>query len=807
MTSNPDNSREISIFALLRIALRNWYWYLLSLALCLGIAFYIYKSTQPVYERHALVLIKTRGTYSRLQDESAMFRDLNLPVDAGYLVDNELLMFKSRRLMKEVVRQLGLDVSYSVKGRLRYWDFYSSTPARLQFPDVSENDSFSCTLTPAESGGMLLHDFISAGKKLDTSVLVHVGDTVSTPLGRVVVNPNPYFGKSSQHDIDIKVRKSSLDNVASSFSARLQTSLASKTSTIINLSFSDTSSQLAEDVLNTLVQVYDQDAINDKNRVTVSTEEFLNWQLEVLEADLDDVDRALADYKSTNRLTDVASDAVAYRSTMNSVEQKLADLQNQKTVAEFILDYILSREQGEGRFDVIPNNTGINNIQVENLISEYNKQTLLREKLKFDAGENNPQIEDLSNSIDQMRSRILVSVRNLVQSLDIEIASVSKRAGASSGRLAAVPSQQKTVISVERQQKTKEQLYLYLLTKRQENALTRSMAQSSARILDPAMGSNSPVKPDKKILLIALLLGLAIPTLIFWLLVQNDTRVRSKKDLESLGDTPIVGEIPQLSGSKFIRKEALQNKTRNSTPLQMVFAAKSRDVVSESFRLLRTNINYLGSGGSERQVIMFTSLLPGAGKTFVSGNLALSLAIGGSKVLMLDLDIRRGSLSAGQNKGRKGVADYLCGAVSDVDSIIHHTDYDPKLDLIPVGSKAPNPAELLMLPSLDELVAELRKRYDYIIIDSVPANVVADAVISNRVADITLFVIRAGNLDIRMLPDVLRLRDEGKLRNMSVVLNGLADSHIYGSYYGYGYGYGYGHGYGYSSYYGSGDEK
>lgn len=802
-----NENEMMSLGDILVVVRRNWRWYALSLIICLGVALYIVKVSPVIYERHALVLIKSQGAYSQMQDEAATFSELGLSSAGGYLVDNEVLVFKSRRLMAEVVRRLNLDVDYSKRGHFRDWTLYSTMPMKVVFPDAEEDQAFRFTMTPTGDLNVKLHEFAMGNETFDSEVFAHAGDTVNTPVGRVAVVPNTAANPYGLVGTDIHVKKSKLHQVADSYSNRLKSTQATKTSTIIRLELNDQSMERAEDVLDMLVEVYDEDAIKDKNRVAENTEKFINDQLEVLQSELDDVDMIIANYKATNRLTDLHADASAYRSTMTAIEQRRADLQNQRSVANYILDYIQRREgTGEGAYEVIPNNAGLNNAQVETLISEYNKQTLLREKLKIDAGEKNPQVEDLTNSIDQMRSRIVASIRNLVQSLDIEIQNVNKRVGANTGRLVAVPTQQKTVTSVERQQSTKEQLYLYLLNKQQENELAKSITESNARILDPAIGSDIPVKPKSSfIMMCSGLLGLLIPSLILYLLIIADTKIRSKKDLAKLSNIPLMGEIPQAEGTTWnVQKQRKHSAAHKSIKDKVVVTADAHDNVSESIRILRTNLQFVTRNMEDCPVIMMTSFLPGAGKTFVTGNLGMGMAMAGKKMVMVDVDIRRGSLSAGIGHGHSGITDYLAGLTSDIDEIVMPSGLHENLDLIPTGHKAPNPAELLMTNRLEMLIDELKKRYDYVILDSVPANIVADAMIANRVADLTLFVIRAGNLDKRLLPEVERLYNEEKLKKMSIVLNGVADSQIYGSGYGYGYGY---YSYGYNHYYGVDDRK
>lgn len=768
---------------LLALALRNWKWYVLSVVLCVAAAFFYIKSTQVVYQRQATVLIKSRQGSSQMANEAAAFKELGIAT-AYNSVDNEILVFKSKRLMTEVVRRLKLDVEYNQKGRFRDTPLYKTTPITLSFPDAEENSSFAMMMTPMKGQTVKLYDFKVAGELIEREITAHVGDTITTPVGRVVVEENLDVAQDALQDVSIKVTKRNMQKLGIAYSNRLVSAAASKLASIIQLTLNDNSARRAEDVLNTLVEVYNEDAIADKNRVADKTEKFLSDQIFMLEGDLNDVDMVIANYKASNQLTDIKTDASAFRSTTSAMEQRQIDLQNQKAVAQYILEYI-QRSEGESKYDVIPNNAGVKNVSVEALISEYNAQALQREKLKLDAGENNPQVQDLTNTIDQLRLRIVTSISNLIQSVNIELDNVNRMAGTNTGRLIAVPTQQKTVTSVERQQTIKEQLYLYLLNKRQENELAKNITESNARLLDPAMGSDSPIAPKKsKIALLALIIALLIPSAVLYLLVVSDTKVRSRKDIKSLSSIPLVGEIPQVEGTglKDRLKKVLKGKD------QVVVSKEAKDPVSENIRIMRANIHYLKATHGDSKVIMLTSCVPGSGKTFISANFALSLALAGKKVALVDLDIRRASLSNIFGEHKAGVTDYLCDFVSKLDEVILHSEQSENLDFIPAGHQAPNPSEILMSERLDKMVEELKEKYDYVIIDSVPVNVVADALIVNRVADLTLFVLRSGNLDRRLLPDIQALYDEHKLKNMALVLNGIADSHVYGSGYYYGYG-------------------
>ena len=798
--TSEEKNNEFNLSDILMVALSYWKWYVISILICLFIAFIYIKRSPSVYKRQATVMIKSEKGSSQLESEAATFEDLGI-VSTSKSVDNELLVFKTKRLMIETCRRLHLDVDYSYEGHFREFTLYASTPYYLSFPDAKEDASFALVMTPEAGGKIHLHDFVKDGKKIDKDIYAQPGIAVNTPVGRVIAEKNTRETAKAMKDVDINVRKYRVKDVGLAYSAKLQTALASKLASIITLTMQDTSPERAEDVLNTLVNVYNEDAVNDKNKVVVNTDKFISERLETLEDELGDVDRTISNFKSSHRLTDITADAATFRSSYSQMEQQSADLENQKAVAQYILNYIQNRS-GDARYDVIPNNTGVKNAQVEALISQYNTLTLQREKIMQDAGANNPQVEDLANSIEQLRVRITSSIHNLIHSLNIELANINARVDASNGRLTAVPEQQKTVTNVERQQRIKENLYMYLLNKREANNLKKNMAESNARVLDPAEGSDFPVAPRKAmILLLGLIIGIAIPSAFLWFAVIGSTKVSNRKDIENNLNIPFLGEIPEVEEEglfawvekvkNFVRQK--QNKRRSH--LDIVVSKESKDPVSEAIRIVRTNLHLLKAGDKSKKVIMMTSYIPGAGKTFVSSNLAMSMALAHRKVILVDTDIRRQSLSNQFGHSLPGVTNYLGGYADNIDDLIINSGKSEFLDILPAGVVAPNPAELLLQPKLEELVDKLKERYDYVILDNVPANVVADSVIVNRVADMTIFVVRAGNLDRRMLPDVQKLQDSGKFKNMCVVLNGVSKANLNKGYYGYGYNKYYGYGY------------
>ena len=496
--------------------------------------------------------------------------------------------------------------------------------------------------------------------------------------------------------------KRPLSSVAAYYLANLGIRQEEDASSILTLSLKDASPSRAEDVLNMLITAYNEDAIRDKNQVAVNTADFINERLIIISRELGGVESELETYKRDNRILDINNTASAYLDESRKSNSEALEMETQLRLATYIKDYL---EDHTKDGDLIPSNTGIDNASVESQISQYNAIKLRRDKLIEDSSNSNPVVEELNNSLHAMKQSIIRAVDNMIVSINVRKRDAQSREVRAQSRVASIPTQEREMLSIERQQKIKEALYLFLLNRREENAITQAMADNNARVIDGATGSNAPIAP------------------------------------------------------------------------------------------VRSRIMLLGL------VITFTSFNEGAGKTFISRNLALTLVFAKKRVLLLDMDIRKGTLSHHMHgHGHKmGLTNYLADSSVQVDDIIRPVEGVDGLDIIPAGTVPPNPAELLMDERLDKLVEELRQRYDYIVADSVPVGIIADASIANRVVDLTIFVVRAGKLDRRQLPDIESLYQEKRLRNMALVLNGVDIAHRgYGYGYGYGYGrYGYGYGYGY----------
>lgn len=767
--SSNKNDQGLNIVDLFMYLASQWKWFLLSILICGGIAWYNYARAPLVYFRSATVIIKdpsNKASTSGLDRFDNFINKVN--------VANEILQFRSKKLMREVVQRVHADVSYQIKDGLRSNELYNESPVLVSLPDALPEQSFSFTMTLKDAKTVTLSDF--SGIEAKPSYEVALNDTVAIIEGMNVVVTATNYLRDSWLNTPIRVQKLPVESMVNYYKNALGIQQEEEEASILTLALKDSSPARAEDVLNTLITVYNEEAIKEKNQVAVNTANFINERLIIIERELGNVESNLESFKQRNQIVDIASSAGMYMTESQKYNADAMELETQLRLANFIKDYLTDPSK---ETDLIPSNTGISDMNIENQISLYNAAKLKRDHLIDDSSVNNPVVQELNNSLRAMKQSIIRAVDNMIVSLNVKRNDAQNREMRAQDRVTAIPTKERQMLSIERQQKIKEALYLFLLNKREENALSQAMADNNARVIDGAEGSNAPISPNRnRILLLGLLVGIALPGAVCLAILFMDTRVHGRKDIEGVTSVPYLGEIP-------LDKEAMKDHRKK------VMAVKEQgdDIVSEAFRILRTNMAFLSKKDKPAQVITFTSFNIGAGKTFIARNLSMSLAYMKKRVVMVDLDIRKGTLSRHFGHYHVGVTNYLSDNTVKVDDIIQHQE---GFDLIPAGILAPNPAELLMDNRLDELINELRARYDYIIADNVPVGLIADATIANRIADLTIFVVRAGKLDRRQLPDIEKLYQEKKLKNMALVLNGAnPERHGYGYSYGYGYGYGY----------------
>ncbi len=768
---------------LLFTCLANWYWFVISVVVIVAAAaFYLHRCV-PLYERSAKVLIKTETKGGSAADFD--FSDLGL-VSSNTKVTNEVSAFASTSNMLEVVRRLGLETSCTIDGSGHRVLLYARTlPVRIAADSLREGESFKFTVRTDGVAKVTLSDFILNGEKIkggEASGLL--GERLATPAGPVYIRPSEaYDGHLPE---TFYVSRGSLKDVATSFSKRLTVSNNTRDhSDIITLTLQDRNIQRAEDVLNTLIAVYNENWIKDKNQIARSTSVFIDERLAVIENELAGVDSDISTYKSEQLVPDVNAAASLYMSQNSSLDAQLQQLSNQLSMARYIRNYLAS-DNDPGR--LLPANSGINSPGLESQISAYNAKVLQRNELLASSGAANPLVIDANNALDGMRANIVSSVDNLVTSLEEQIANLQRSARRNTSRIAANPTQAKHLLGVERQQSVKEALYLFLLQKREENELSQAFTAYNTRVIDPPTGSMLPISPARSsALAMALLLGLFLPFFVISLLQRFNTTVRGRDDLKKLS-LPFLGEIPFHGDARNnlpsrLRK-MLRKKQKNEHPV--VVEKGNRDITNEAFRVLRTNLEFM-TQGEQHCVLAVTSFNPASGKSFISMNLAVALAIKDKKVLVIDGDLRHASQSQYMRPAKVGFADYLAHRTDDLQALIQQSPNHPTLFALPVGTIPPNPTELVSDQRFEQTIRSLKADYDYIIIDCPPVEIVADTQIIERSCDRTIFVVRAGLLERAMLPELESIYQEGRFKNLSMILNGAnsAGSGRYGYKYGY----------------------
>ena len=770
---------------LLYLCLARWKWFVLSLMVTIGVATVYLLRTPAVYTRTASVLIKEDSKGKSVSSDLESFSEFGL-FQSGTNVNNELITFQSPALMTEVVKRLRLDMNYFVPGKFHRQVAYGLTlPVDVTINDLPENESAGFTLKIQPDGTLYLSDFIRNGTDLEEKdVKGSLLDSITTPLGKIIIHTTPNYVKGEAYTL--YVGKSSLYNAVNSCSSNLSVSLNSEKASVIDLSFKDNSTQRAEDVLSMLISVYNENWVKDKNQIAVSTSMFINERLGVIERELGNVDEDISSYKSEHLLPDVQAASSMYMAQSSEANAQILSLNNQLYMTRYIRNYLAN---DANRTQLLPANSGIESANIESQIAEYNKQLLQRNSLVANSSTENPLVVDMDQALASMRGAIIRSIDNQIVTLNSQIKSLRQTEQQTTSRIAANPTQAKYLLSVERQQKVKEALYLFLLQKREENELSQAFTAYNTRIVTPPHGSMLPTSPvHKNIFMVAFALGLLIPVVIIFMRENMNTRVRGRKDLENL-TIPFIGEIPLFTRKK---KGILGKKPQEVKAV--IVKEGNRDIINEAFRVLRTNLEFMTGKDKTSNVIIMTSFNPGSGKSFLTMNIAMSLAIKGKKVLVIDGDLRHASASSYIDSPDKGLSDYLGGRIDNLDEIIVPDPKHKSMDILPVGTIPPNPTELLFDERLKQTIDTVREQYDYVLIDCPPVELVADTQIIEKLADRTIFVVRAGLLERSMLSELEKIYDEKKYKNMSLILNGTEGS---GGRYGYCYGYRYGYGSGY----------
>ncbi|QMU64051.1 MAG: polysaccharide biosynthesis tyrosine autokinase [Flavobacteriaceae bacterium] len=768
-----DKDDSLNIRVEIEKYVSHWKWFFLGGILSLGIAFLYLRYVTPLYSASASILIKDNKK-SGLSTELEAFKDLGIVGGASANnPDNEIEILKSRKIVGKVVDMLELDVNYYVTGRVIESEVYkNSSPVKIDFIEKNSRFQRKDTVINIKIINDLSYEFINLNGEVTSSHTF--GEIVNNKLGIFKLLKNK--SKRRFHS-EVIVRISPKYRIVDRYRSRVNIYPVNKNSSVLILALEDPVKEKAEDIIDELVKQYNTDAINDKNQVSEKTKEFISHRLEKVENDLYIIDKEVKDFKTNKDFSGLTSVAQLAFESLRETNQKITEAKINLSWAEEI-ENVLKKESEKN--EILPASLGLKDEGATSAIANYNNLVLQIKKTRRNAGERNPVLIQLENNKESLKSSLIGSLANVSNSLKNQINELNKEQSKVLDRVRAFPSKEQGFIDIARQQEIISSLYQYLLRKKEEIDISLAVTVPNAKIIDSAYGTNSSVYPNRKMIyMIALLLGLLIPFIIIYLLDLLDTKIHNKQDIESEISIPFIGDVPKSTSSK--EKIVVGNNVRSGT--------------AEAFRLIRTNLDFmLASNRKQSKTIFVTSTINGEGKSFISLNLAATLALSKKKVLLIGMDLRAPKVKEYlEIPDRKGITNYITDENLNLDELIFSVPKIKDLDIIASGVIPPNPAELLMTERVENLFTIVKEEYDIVIVDTAPVNLVTDTLLIGKYADMFMYVVRANYLDKRLLIVPQELYNKKKFPNMAIVLNDTNPRRSYG-YGGYGYG-GYGYGY------------
>lgn len=768
----------------------HWPWFVACILLCMAGAWLYLRYTPPVYNISASVIIKDNDKNSKASSGMADLEDLGFYSFINNF-DNEVEILQSRTLIKKVVEELDLYISYAAKSSFHDIELYKSSPVKVWItPEEAQKLPAPAYINLTLQPGNKLNVKITIGEQEYSKQFDKLPALLTTPSGTFSFTPaDSTIAKSEQK---IMATVSSPRSVAGSYRGALSIEPTSKSTTIAQISVKSTHTQRGMDFINKLVEIYNRDANDDKNEVATKTAEFIDERINIINGELGTTEQELETFKRDAGLTDLKSDAQLALSENSEYEKKRAENSTQLRLVQFLASYANNPDHA---YEVLPVNVGLTDTGLTELINRYNEMLLERKRLLRSSQENNPVVVNLDASIRAMRSNVLTTINSVQRGLAITQADLERQAGKYAGRITNAPGQERQLVSISRQQEIKAGLYLMLLQKREKNAITLASTANNARIVDEALADAIPVSPKgKMIYLVALILGVALPVAVIYIIELFKYKIEGRADVEKITSLPIVGDVPFS-----------ENKSSEGA---IVVHENQNDLMAETFRNVRTNVLYMMK--SNEKVILVTSTTTGEGKTFIASNLAVSLALLGKKIVIVGLDIRKPDLNKAFQLSRKeqGISQFLANPEhTDLMSLVQVSNINPNLSILPGGPIPPNPTELVARESLPQAIDILKKHFDYIILDTAPIGMVTDTQLISRVANASIYVCRADYTHKADYTLINELGEQKKLPNLCTIINGLdMKKKKYGYYYGYGkygkyYGYGkkYGYGYGYGA--------
>ena len=771
----PQPEEDFNIQEILFRYLIHWPWFVASVLICVACAFGYLKIATPVYNVSATVLIKdeSKGGGATMASEMEKM-GLGGMMTSASNVDNEIEVLKSKSLALEVVEQLNLYVSYWNEDNWPKTEMYRTSPILI-------------SLTPQEasrlSEGMKVKMNLLAAGKMDVEIEVgkkkynkhfdKLPAVFPTDEGTVafLLSTDSLAGKWEQvKNITATIAKPM--SVAKVYSGTLSIAPTSKATSVVKIDLSNSNTLRGQDYINKLIEAYNINTNNNKNEVAQKTAEFIDERIAIISKELGSTEQDLETFKRTAGITDLKSEAEIALSGNAEYEKRRVENQTQINLVKDLQRYLQGNE-----YEVLPSNVGLQDAALATAITRYNEMLMERNRLLRSSTEDNPTIINLTSSIHAMRANVVASMDATLKGLQITKADLQREAKRFSQRISDAPTQERQFVSIARQQEIKAGLYLMLLQKREENAITLAATANNAKIIDAAIPDEVPVAPKKMvILLMALIMGAGIPVGIIYLISLTQVTIEGRADVEKLTTLPVIGDIPVADDLKGSSIAVFENQN---------------NLMSETFRGIRTNLQFLLE--ESQKVVMVTSTVSGEGKSFVSANTAISLSLLGKKVVIVGLDIRKPGLNKVFNLSTKeqGITQFLTDPKRNIMDLVQQSDVNSNLFILPGGAVPPNPTELLARKGLEEAIEQLKQHFDYIVLDTAPVGMVTDTQLISRVADLTIYVCRADYTRKSEFSLVNELAATNKLPRISIAINGLdLKKKKYGYYYGYGYGYG-----------------
>ena len=735
----------------------HWPWFVACTLLCIAGAWLYLRYTPPVYNISASVIIKDNDKNSKASSGMGDLEDLGFYSSINNF-DNEVEILQSRTLIKKVVEELDLYISYATKSSFHDIELYKSSPVKVWItPEEAQKLPAPARLHLTLQPGNKLNVKLRIGEEEYNKQFDKLPALLTTPSGTFSFTPKDSATVQSTQEIMATV--SSPRSVANAYRGALSIEPTSKSTTIAQISVKSTHTQRGMDFINKLVEVYNRDANDDKNEVATKTAEFIDERIKIINGELGTTEQELETFKRDAGLTDLKSDAQLALSENSEYEKKRAENSTQLRLVQFLAGYANNPDHA---YEVLPVNVGLTDTGLAELINRNNEMLLERKRLLRSSQENNPVVVNLDASIRAMRSNVLTTINSVQRGLAITQADLERQAGKYAGRITNAPGQERQLVSISRQQEIKAGLYLMLPAKSvKENAITLASTANNARMVDEALADAIPVSPKgKMIYLVALILGIALPVVVIYIIELLKYKIEGRADVEKITSLPIVGDVP-LSEDKGKEESIVVHENQN-------------DLMAETFRNVRTNVLYMMR--SDEKVILVTSTTTGEGKTFIASNLAVSLALLGKKIVIVGLDIRKPSLNKAFNLSHReqGISQFLANPEhTDLMSLVQVSRINANLSILPGGPIPPNPTELVARESLSQAIDILKKHFDYIILDTAPIGMVTDTLLISRVANASIYVCRADYTHKADYTLINELSEQKKLPNLCTLINGL----------------------------------